>query len=444
MVRVAIVGSGPAGIYTAEALLRHGDISVDVIDRLPCPYGLVRYGVAPDHFKIKSVARALARTFDSPQARFLGNIQLGRDVTVSELRSCYDAVVYAFGAAADRRLGIDGEDLAGSVSATSFVAWYSGHPDEAIDRYTLDAEQVAVIGNGNVAVDVARVLARPAEDLRGTDVPDHVLKVLSASRVTDVHIIGRRGPAEAKFTTKELRELGELTDVDVVVDPDELVVDEAGQAAIAADANVRRNVDVVREWAERPLRGLPRRIYLRFLLRPVRLVGDTDVTAIELERTRLDGGARATGTGEIVALPVQMVVRSVGYRAVSVADLPFDDGGGVIPNRAGRVLRDGRASPGEYAVGWIKRGPTGVIGTNKSDATETVHSMLEDLEGWPRSEAGSEALPDLLAERGVQVVTWAEWLAIEEAEADCGRLLERGPVKIAEWSALLAAAARRH
>lgn len=442
MLRVAVVGSGPAGTYATAALCQHGDVAVDVIDRLPCPYGLVRYGVAPDHEKMKSVSGALRKIYENPAVRFLGNVEVGADLAPAELHEHYDAVVLAVGAAVDRHLDIPGENLPGSFSATDFVAWYSGHPDVSVDRFALEARSVAVIGVGNVALDVTRVLAKSAAELRRTDVPDEVLSVLERSRVTDVFLIGRRGPAQAKFTTKELRELGELANADVVVDPAELVLDEASTEAIATDPGRRRNLDVLREWAERPPAGRPRRVHLRFLLRPVELLGHEQVTGVRLERTRLDGTGSAVGTGETLTIEAQMVLRSVGYRGLPLPGLPFDQESGVIPNAGGRVLRDGVPAPGEYVTGWIKRGPTGVIGTNKHDANETVAALLEDAPTLPPApERDPDAVLRLLADRGVTVVPWQGWCAIDLAEAELGRAQGRDRVKIPDRATLLRAAA---
>jgi ferredoxin--NADP+ reductase len=436
---VAVIGSGPAGIYVADALCRDPDVRVDVFDKLPTPYGLVRYGVAPDHLKIKSIETALHRVLVHPSVRFLGNVCVGVDITAAEMRRCYDGVVYACGAAADRRLDIPGEDLRGSVAATDLVAWYCGHPDATIRDLTLHAHTVVVIGVGNVAVDVTRLLVKPASELRHTDVPHRVLDALERSSVRDVHVVGRRGPASAKFTTKELRELGELANADVVVDERNLVLDPAGQAAYDEDATVRRNVDVLREWATRGLTGRPRRVHLRFNLRPVRIVGDGRVAGIELERTTATEDGRVVGTGNTETLTAQMVVRSVGYRGVPIEGLPFDDAEGTIPNVAGRVVRDGTPTVGEYVAGWIKRGPTGVIGSNRSDAAETVRSLLADSEALTR-ESDPQSLLDLLETRGVDVVPWRGWLAIDEAEVKFGAAVGRPRVKIDDRQAMLAAA----
>lgn len=441
-VRVAVIGSGPSGLYAADELSKHDEVAVDVLDRLPCPYGLLRYGVAPDHLKMKSLEITLRKILERPQVRFLGGVELGSGVSVGELREHYDAVVYATGSPVDRRLSIPGEDLPGSFSATQFVAWYCGHPDAAVDAFTLDARSALVVGLGNVAVDVARILAKTADELHTTDMPDHVLKVLDASAIRDVHIVGRRGPAQAKFTTKELRELGELANADVVVDPAELVLDEAGRQAVETNKTVRRNLEALQEWSARPQQGRPRRIHLRFLLAPVTVHGTVRVESVECERTALDGSGGVTGTGETISLDAQMVLRSVGYRGLPLPGVPFDERAGVIPHVQGRVQRDGSVALGEYVVGWIKRGPTGVIGTNKGDAKETVEQLLADRDALPRAaHRDPDALTAMLSERGVGVVTWAGWEAIDAAEQALGAAVGRNRIKIAELQELLAAAA---
>jgi ferredoxin/flavodoxin---NADP+ reductase len=444
-VRVAVIGSGPAGLYAAEELCRHGGVSVDILDRLPCPYGLLRYGVAPDHLKMKSMEVTLRKVFERPEVRFLGGVELGTDITVADLTDHYDAVVYATGSAADRRLNIPGEDLEGSLPATEFVRWYCGHPDAAVDRVRLDVRAAVIVGVGNVAVDVTRILAKTADELREkTDIPDHVLDVLAASTVTDIHMVGRRGPAQAKFTTKELRELGELANADVVVDPGDLELDDTGEAAVERDKVVRRNLEVLREWAQRPLAGRPRRIHLRFLRSPVAVLGTERVEGVELERNTLDASGRVVGTGDTETVDAQLLVRSVGYRGVPLPGVPFDERTGVIPHEAGRVLRDGEPAAGEYVVGWIKRGPTGVIGTNKSDAKETVATLIGDTETLPRApHRDPEAVVGLLERRGAQVVTWEGWEAIEAAERALGEAAGRSRVKITEREALLVAAKAR-
>ncbi|MFI6294132.1 FAD-dependent oxidoreductase [Nonomuraea sp. NPDC050790] len=412
--RVAVVGSGPAGIYTAEALVKQSaePVEVDVLERLPTPYGLVRYGVAPDHTSIKSIANYLRKVLELPQVRFLGGVTLGSHLSVEDLLSCYDAVVYATGAMVDRRMGIPGEDLPGSVAATDFVNWYCGHPDVDPDRFVLDSPEIAVIGVGNVAVDVVRVLAKTAEELAATDVPHDVLERLGDSQVKAIHMIGRRGPEHAKFTLKELRELGELANADVCVRPDEAVV-------LGADfpRQIRGNIDVLQSWAARAPVGRPRRLDVRFWLRPVEILGADRVEGLKLERTRLEDG-RVVGTGVYETLPVGMVLRSVGYQSVPLPGVPFDASTMTVPNQAGHVR--GR----EYVSGWLKRGPTGVIGTNKSDAAETVRTLLSDLAGHDRVRPAS--LDDLLRSRGVEPVTYEQWRHIEAAEEALARTLGRG------------------
>jgi ferredoxin--NADP+ reductase len=485
VLEVAVVGSGPAGLYTAEALVKHAAalaephgpvrVRVDVLDRLPTPYGLVRYGVAPDHKSIKSIAEYLRKVLESPDVRFLGGVHLGDDVTREDLLSAYDAVVYATGAMRDRRLGIPGEDLPGSFAATDFVNWYCGHPDVPPDAFTLDAESVAVIGVGNVAVDVARILARDPDELRGTDVPQPVLEALLASKVREVHMIGRRGPAHAKFTTKELRELGELPGVEVIVPPAEADLGSfdgagAGAALAESDRRVRGNMVAIRKWAdqaaatrqERREGGHARKLTVRFWLRPVEILGAERVGGVTVERTRLDDNGAFQGTGELETIPAQMVLRSVGYQSVPLEGVPFDQRAAVVPNAAGRVLGpDGTPLPGEYVAGWLKRGPTGVIGTNKSDAAETVRCLLADLAGGPALDDvtlprpgvlryppaapapdGSrvKVLEETLARRGIRPVSYAEWLRVEAAEAELARSLGRGErVKLHGRDALWAA-----
>ncbi len=479
---IAVVGSGPAGLYTAEALIKQAaaldppqSIRVDVLDRLPTPYGLVRYGVAPDHKSIKSIADYLRGVLEHDGVRFVGGVHLGDDVTRDDLLACYDAVVYATGAMRDRRLGIPGEDLPGSFAATDFVNWYCGHPDVDPAAFTLDAESVAVIGVGNVAVDVARILIRDPAELRETDVSQPVLEALMASKVREVHMIGRRGPAQAKFTTKELRELGELEGVDVQVghgEADLHAYDPTGESArlAGADRHVRGNYTVISGWAERAAQGQARRLTVRFWLRPVEIHGPERVTGLALERTRLDESGAFTPTGELEALDAQMVLRSVGYQSVPLPGVPFDERSSTVPNSEGRVLGpDGQPLPGEYVAGWLKRGPTGVIGTNKSDAAQTVRSLLADLAGGPGPEdvqlpragllrypepvpdadlaaepgAAAARLTELLAARGVQPVSYADWLRIETAEKDLAASLGRGArVKLASRDDLDKAAGR--
>jgi len=464
--QVAVIGSGPAGLYTAEALIKQAAaleppraIRVDVLDRLPTPYGLVRYGVAPDHKSIKSIAEYLRNVLEHDSVSFIGGVHLGDDVSREDLLAAYDAVVYATGAMRDRHLGIPGEDLPGSIAATDFVNWYCGHPDVDPSAFSLDAESVAVIGVGNVAVDVARILVRNPDELRETDVSQPVLEALQASKVREVHMIGRRGPAQAKFTTKELRELGELAGVDVVVGEGEAdldAFDATGESVRLAetDRHVRGNYTVIREWAGRTPAGAGRRLTVRFWLRPAKIQGGNGVEGLTVERTRLDASGKLVGTGELETLGVQMVLRSVGYQSVPLAGVPFDERSSIVPNEAGRVLGpDGSPLPGEYVAGWLKRGPTGVIGTNKSDAAETVRSLLADLAGGPgagdvqlpragllrlpatatdEAETDVSPLHAVLAGRDLRHVSYADWLRIEAAERELAARLGRGArVKLA-------------
>jgi len=453
--QVAVVGSGPAGIYTAEALIKQAakldppvTVQVDVLDRLPTPYGLVRYGVAPDHPSIRSIADYLRNVLEHDSVSFLGGVHLGDDVTREDLLASYDAVVYATGAMRDRRMGIPGEDLPGSYAATNFVNWYCGHPDSDAGAFTLDAESVAVVGVGNVAVDVARILVRDPAELSRTDIPQAVLEALMASKVREVHMIGRRGPAQAKFTTKELRELGELSGVDIVVHPSEIdlgAFDPTGQSAETAesDRRVRGNLAVIQDWAGRAPAGesvAERRLTVRFWLRPVAVEGADRVSGLTVERTRLDEQGKFTGTGEFETIPAQMVFRSVGYQSVPLDGVPFDERSYTVPNADGRVLGpDGAPLPGEYVAGWLKRGPTGVVGTNKSDAAGTVRSLLADLtsEGAAARRPSPDELIARLAERGVRPVSYADWLRVEQAEAELGGTLGRGErVKIGDRVAI--------
>ncbi|MER0444261.1 FAD-dependent oxidoreductase [Streptomyces sp. Edi4] len=444
MLRIAVVGSGPSGVYTAQSLVEQSavdDVRVDVLDRLPCPYGLVRYGVAPDHEKIKSLQNNLRTVLEDGRIRFLGHVEVGPGGVSSEaLIRLYHAVVYCVGATSDRRLGIPGEDLPGSFSATEFVSWYSAHPDCDPGAFVLGARSAVVIGAGNVAVDVARMLTRGADELRPTDVPQSALGALAASRVRDVHMAARRGPSQARFTTKELRELGALPGADVTVDESELARDPVFAELSALPAPVRRNVEVLRGWAGRPLRPGARRLALRFYLRPVELVERGGrVGAVRFERTAPDGAGGVLGTGTYEEIEAQLVLRAVGYRGVPPPGLPFDPVTATVPHAAGRVLRAGAAAPGEYVAGWIKRGPTGVIGTNRPCAKETVASLLQDAPLLCTRPVAPEPL-DALRELGLRPVTWQGWLAIERAEAELGHSLGRRSVKIPDWDGLLSAA----
>ena len=448
--RIAVVGSGPAGFYAAGALLdAEASVEVDMIERLPTPWGLVRLGVAPDHPKLKTVSRGFERIALKPGFRFFGNVEVGRDLTHRDLTELYDAVIYAFGAQSDRRLGIPGEDLPGSWSATELVAWYNGHPDFQEVEFDLNVERAVVIGNGNVALDVARMLALTPEELAPTDTTDPAIEAIGASTIRDIVVVGRRGPAQASWTTQELKELGELAGADVVVDPAELDLDPASQASLEDDTNSRRNMEVLRDFAEREPTGKPVTVRLRFLASPVALHGEEKVESIELVPNRLEeqgGRLVAVPTDEHETLDCGLVFRSVGYQGVGLPELPFEERRGTIKNELGRVVdTDGRHVAQAYCAGWIKRGPTGIIGTNKKDATETVTQLLEDVHAGRvahREEATPDAVEALLAERDVRAVMYPGWTSIDELERAAGEKLGRPRVKIRSWDELLEAAER--
>jgi ferredoxin--NADP+ reductase len=450
--RVAVVGAGPSGFYAAEALLKNADsfpnnVSIDMFDRLPTPYGLVRYGVAPDHQKIKSVTKLYERVCKSDQVRFLGHVAYGKDIHRDDLKAHYDAIIYTVGAPSDRNLNIPGENLAGSLSATTFVAWYNAHPDYAhLDmREHLAQPWVAVVGMGNVAVDVTRILAKSVDELKTTDIADHALDALAESRVTDIVMLGRRGPAQAKFTTKELRELGELANADIVVDPADLALDAESEKSLEQNPMLKKNIEILQEFAAKPQEGKPRRVHLRFLVSPKEVLGEARVSSLVLERNRLEqqGDYMASvGTGETETLPVGFLLRSVGYRGVPLADVPFDDRRAVIPNDRGRVLTEASGAPlaGEYVSGWIKRGPTGVIGTNKADSTETINQLLADVANLPTvsdNAAQPDAIDKLLAARQVRVINFDDWLALDKLETERGQQAGRPRVKVTSLEEML-------
>jgi ferredoxin/flavodoxin---NADP+ reductase len=457
--RVAIVGSGPAGFYAAGHLLKsksHPDlcVQVDMYDRLPTPWGLVRGGVAPDHPNIKAVSRVYEKTAAHPEFRFYGNVELGRDLWRDDLIDRYHAVIYAVGSQTDRRMGIPGEDLPGSWAATEFVAWYNGHPDYRDLEFDLSHERAVVIGNGNVATDVARMLALTREELATTDVADHALEVLAESRVREIVVLGRRGPAQAAFTNPELLELGEMSDADIFVDPGDAELDPQSRAFLESDdasMTVRKNVEIISGYAAREPTGKPRRIVLRFLVSPVAILGDERVEGIRICRNELvpdeSGALRARPTDTLEEFECGLVFRSIGYRATPLEGLPFDERRCVIPNEGGRILREGGAPlTGEYVVGWIKRGPTGIIGTNKRDAQETVDLVLEDLDAGrllEPVEPDRDSVDELLAERAPEHVTYAGWEAIDRAEKAAGEPHGRPRVKLCTFDELLDAARER-
>jgi ferredoxin--NADP+ reductase len=455
--RVAIIGAGPTGFYAADHLLKQKDlvVEVDVFDRLPTPFGLVRGGVAPDHQKIKSVTKVFDRTAHSPGFRFFGYVEFGRDVSLDDLRDHYHQIIYTTGAQTDRRMNISGEDLAGSHPATEFVAWYNGHPDFRNCEFDLSGERAVVIGVGNVAVDVARILSRVPEELAKTDMADHAIKALSHSNLKEVYILGRRGPAQAAFTTPEIKELGELQDADVYVPPAEAELDPLSQAALARsqDRSTEKKVEILQDYAHRELSGKSRKLTIRFLISPVEFIGNEkgQVKAMRLVKNELyateAGTLRPRATDQFEELPVDLIFRSVGYRGVPLPGVPFHEKWGVILNEKGRVLNPETQKPvvGEYTAGWIKRGPSGVIGTNKPDAVETVTCMLEDLKkGAVRNPAhpGAAAIEKLVRQRQPDFFSYQDWLRLDEIEVARGKETGRPRVKFTKIEEMIAALRR--
>jgi ferredoxin--NADP+ reductase len=425
--RVAIVGAGPAGIYAADALMKSDtDVSIDLFERMPAPFGLIRYGVAPDHPRIKGIITALHKVLDKPQVRLLGNIDYGTDITLDDLRRFYDAVIFSTGANADRALNIPGIDLDGSYGAADFVSWYDGHPD--VPRtWPLDAEKVAVLGVGNVALDVARVLAKTGDELLPTEIPANVYEGLKANKALEVHVFGRRGPAQAKFTPLELRELDHSPNIEVIVAPEDIDYDEGSEAARRGSKQVDMVANTLQDWAIRDVGNRPHKLFLHFFESPTEILGENGkVVGLRTERTELDGTGNVRGTGTYNDWDVQAVYRAVGYLSQNIAQLPFDDQAGTIPNEAGRVVESPSSTtpvPATYVTGWIKRGPVGLIGHTKGDALETVTHLLADAQAGilpqPVEDADAEIL-ELLEERGVPFTTWAGWLALDAHERGLG------------------------
>ncbi len=449
--RVAVIGAGPAGFYTAEALLRSERARVDVFDRLPTPYGLVRAGVAPDHQKLKAAIRVYEKIAQRPTFAFYGNVHVGRDVSIEELRRFYDALVLSYGAETDKRLGIAGEDLRGSHTATEFVGWYNAHPDYRDRVFDFSCEVAVVIGQGNVAMDVSRILSKTVDELRQTDIADYALEALSQSKIREVHLVGRRGPAQAKFTPPEIREIGELADCDPVVKPEDLVLNPESEAELADPENrqAHDNYDILKEFASRGPLTKRRRYYVRNFEGPKEIRGNGRVERIVLEKNVLSGRAfeqSAKGTGATVEVECGLVFRSIGYHGIAMPGVPFDKRAGVIPSEAGRVISDGAPVRGLYVAGWIKRGPTGVIGTNKPDGYETAESLLADtalLE--PCAAPDSGALLELLRGRGIRPVSFADFRKIDAVEVERGKRVGKPREKfgrVDEMLALLAEAVR--
>lgn len=440
--RVAVVGAGPAGIYAADILAKSApEVSIDLIERLPAPFGLVRYGVAPDHPRIKQIIVALYKILERGDIRLLANVDLGTDLTVDDLRRFYDAVIVSTGAIKDAALRIPGIDLPGSYGAADFVSWYDGHPD--VPRtWPLEAQHVAVLGAGNVALDVARILAKHPADLLPTEIPQNVHAGLLANPVTDVHVFARRGPAQVKFSSLELRELGHVPDVDIVVYPEDFEFDAGSMAAIHSSNQTKQVVKTLTDWTLREPEELTasRRIHLHFLHRPVAVLGEDSVTGLRTERTVLTGDGSVAGTGQMHEWEVGAVYRAVGYFGSPLPGLPFDDVEGVVPNIEGRVIgADGTHLPGLYATGWIKRGPIGLIGHTKSDATETIRHLVADAPSLERApERDPDAVLALLAERGVRPVEWTGWEVLDAHEQALGAAQGRERVKVVPREEMLA------
>jgi len=452
--RVAVFGAGPSGFYACEELLRQDAVraTVDLFDRLPTPYGLVRGGVAPDHQKIKSVIRLYERTAGRPGFRYFGNVTYGSDLSLEEVLAHYHMVLFSTGAETDRRMGIPGEDLPGSFPATVFVGWYNGHPDYRHYEFDLSGDSVAVIGNGNVAMDVARILARPISELAKTDIAQHALDALSRSNIKTIYLLGRRGPAQAAFTNPEIRELTQIEGCDLVVKPDELELDELNREWLASvkEPTNQRNLDILNTQIPKGEGTQPRKIRARFFVSPVEVLGSGHVEGLRLERNVLvkddRGNLRAKGTGETEEIRVQTVFRSIGYKGVALPELPFDERSGTIPNDDGRVLDgpQGSVQPRLYVAGWIKRGPSGVIGTNKPDAISTVRCMLDDAAGLavPADvQTDPDAVPALLQRKGVRFVSFADWKRLDELEVKRGESIGKPREKFASVDEMLAALA---
>ncbi|MBW4438056.1 MAG: FAD-dependent oxidoreductase [Pleurocapsa minor GSE-CHR-MK-17-07R] len=437
--RVAIIGSGPSAFYAAEPLLKAGAL-VTMIERLPTPFGLVRGGVAPDHPKIKSVTKVYERTAAHQNFRYYGGVEFGKHITLADLQTMFHAVIFATGAQTDRRMGIAGEDLPGSHPATEFVAWYNGHPDYQHLSFDLTQKAAVVVGNGNVAMDVARILARTPEELATTDITDSALEALRHSQIETIYILGRRGPAQAAYTTPEIKELGELAAASVTAPADEAALDDLSAEWLHhyGDRGTRENVEIVQAYAAGPASTKPRRIVLRFLVSPTRIIGTERVEGVEIVRNTLvqaaDGSLRPQSSGQTEIIPAGLVFRSIGYKGVALPDVPFDSQRGVIPNVLGRVTEtDGTPVIGQYVAGWIKRGPSGVIGTNKPDSAETAASLLEDAETgalWQPTHTTADALDSLLSSRGVDVVSFADWQAVDALEQSRGAAQSRPRVKL--------------
>ena len=447
--RVAVVGAGPSGFYAVDALLRRKDvlIEVDTFDRLPVPYGLVRFGVAPDHQNIKAIIKGYEKIAANPRFRFFGNIQFGRDIHLEDLLAHYDQIIYAVGAETDRKLNIPGEMLSGSYTATEFVAWYNGHPDYVDSRFDLSHERAVVVGIGNVAMDVTRILAKSPDELAATDIADYALETLRASKVSEVVILGRRGAAQAAFTPKEIKEIGALEGVDLLVDSEDVVLDEESRKSLETDKQARANVQYLTEKAQEGAGANPKKVHLRLLRSPAEIIGENGhVVGIKIERNVLtkseSGEMRPSGSGEFETIPCGTIFRSVGYHGIPLQGVPFDQVNGVIPNERGRVvnLGSGEVVQGQYVVGWIKRGPTGLLGTNKGDSGETVDAMLEDIQGQTapmREEQEPDAIGSFLKSKEASYLTFSDWKELDLLEIEKGAALGKIRQKFVHLSDML-------
>lgn len=441
--RLAVIGAGPAGIYASDLIIkaqRDFDVSIDLFDLLPAPYGLVRYGVAPDHPRIKGIIRALYEVLDRGDIRFFGNVKYGVDITLEDLKRHYNAVIFATGAIKDADLNIPGIELDGSYGAADFVNWYDAHPDFPL-TWPLDAKQVAVIGNGNVALDVARILVKLPNDLLSTDIPEHVYEGLKKSPVTDVHVFGRRGPAQVKFSPLELREALHVNGVQSIVYEEDFQFDEGSEKALESNNQIRVMVKTLQDLKDNPQPVQERRLHLHFFHSPVEVVGENGkVSAIKFERTKLDGTGNVVGTGEMVEYPVQAVYRAVGYFGSEIDGIPFDQRYGVIANQEGRVVdSSGRHIPGVYCTGWIKRGPVGLIGHTKADAIETIGHLISDqVSWWKPSEPSEEQILNTLRQRGVDFMDWSQWLRVDSEEKQQGQKRGRERLKLHDRKQMMA------
>ena len=447
--RVAVVGAGPSGFYAVDALLRRKDvpIEVDTFDRLPVPYGLVRFGVAPDHQNIKAIIKGYEKIAANPRFRFFGNVQFGRDIHLEDLQAHYDQIIYAVGAETDRKLNIPGEMLSGSYTATEFVAWYNGHPDYVDSQFDLSHERAVIVGIGNVAMDVTRILAKSPDELATTDIADYALESLRASKIKEIVILGRRGAAQAAFTPKEIKEIGALEGVDLLIDPADVVLDEESEKSLERDKQARANVEYLTERAQEGPGTSPKKVYLRLLRSPVEIIGENGrVIGVEIERNALtmseSGDMRPRGTGEFETMSCGAIFRSVGYHGIPLPGVPFDQANGIIPNERGRVInpKTGEVVRGQYVVGWIKRGPTGLLGTNKGDSGETVNAMLEDIQGQTapmHDEQEPETVESFLKSKEASYLTFSDWKKLDLLEIEKGAALGKIRQKFVHLSDML-------